>query len=59
VNSAHNKGIFMCLKTQEIPQHEEKKCKLKFKYLGKAPKHQNFKHGESKTGLNYCNAACH
>jgi hypothetical protein len=49
----------MCLKTQEIPQHEEKKYKSKFKYLGKAPKHRTSKNEGSKTELNYWNVACH
>jgi hypothetical protein len=38
----------MCLKRQEIQQREEEKYKSKIKYLGKAPKHQIFKHEISK-----------
>jgi hypothetical protein len=30
----------MWLKTKKTPQHEEKKYKSNFKYLGEAPTHQ-------------------
>lgn len=59
MNAAVTKYICVCLKAQEIPQHEKNKYKSKFKYLGKAPKHQTFKHGGSKTKLNYWNVVCH
>lgn len=52
-------SVYTCLKTQEIPQHEEEKYKSKFKYLGKAPKHQTVRHEGSKKNLNYGNVACH
>lgn len=59
MTAADSKYLCMCLKTQEIPQHEEKKYKSKFKYLGKAPKHRTSKNEGSKTELNYWNVACH